>query len=837
MTRIATMAVLILGLVGCADPPVVVPGNGHGTAVTPLRPALFGRALARVAGPEEPLPRGSGADGRVGDIVLENALVLFVIAGRDRAALGGPGGNVVDAVVAGGTDRMRLLSPLVGWAAAVPVVYKTVDVVSAGGDDVPAIAQARGHMAGRSDVAVATTYTLKPDDDALDIVTEVTNNSANALSGFGLSDSLCHGRSFRFSPQGGLVPRGPSGGGRFIAFFDEECSWGLVCGQGAGYEASFFEPGVSRLAYPPSDLGQGSTFAWRRSLVAVPGGPERIWQRAHMHAGTAPARLRFALVTEGGGVAVPRYEVAIAGADSGVPLVAVAGRSGTVDVDVPPGLYELAARSPGCPPWGPVSAEAEALTTHVFPVRFAPPMALKVSLSAEIDGAVGPTSARIVDYLLSLHGATDPPALPFPIWPPRGVKLSTGAREVAIPLAPGGVDTMANHLVTVSRGPLFDVQSARLHARPGQEQSLSTVLRRTVDPGDYVSVDFRQHDNCSPESPLTPGERFAANLCEGVDLGLIAVPPGSRRHLGEDVGGNAERALRLDLPGQGLFTVWPARPDPRSETALQAASGACRGVHETLSAVRNAYPGARLTAHHPFEPGRGVLALSGWTDPRSEPPAGLEIGFDAIELLTGRDVAAARRRMEAWFSLLNRGHMLMAVGASGSRGIFGDEAGVARTFLRMGKRDRSNGDALLSVAGRKWAGVPDSFVTNGPFVEAWLDGHSLGSLQQRRPGDSELRVRVRAAAWISIEHVAVYRNGRLVRRFDAADNADVLRLDETFDVSVPGDCWFVVVAEGTRPMVAAYGADAPEAFAVTNPIWVDADGDGRIRPGSLYGSF
>jgi hypothetical protein len=92
----------------------------------------------------------------------------------------------------------------------------------------------------------------------------------------------------------------------------------------------------------------------------------------------------------------------------------------------------------------------------------------------------------------------------------------------------------------------------------------------------------------------------------------------------------------------------------------------------------------------------------------------------------------------------------------------------------------------------------------------------------------ELQVRVRAAPWVPVSKARVYVNAELEWEGPVTAGGKELRVPLSFD----GDSFVVVEVEGEPDEV--FSAIAPEfrSFAFTNPLFVDAEGDGRwVAPG------
>jgi hypothetical protein len=130
----------------------------------------------------------------------------------------------------------------------------------------------------------------------------------------------------------------------------------------------------------------------------------------------------------------------------------------------------------------------------------------------------------------------------------------------------------------------------------------------------------------------------------------------------------------------------------------------------------------------------------------------------------------------------------------------------------------------------------------------------------------DLTIEVSTPGWFTIDQVELYENGRLIEAWDTddIDHDAVLNFSETITVTPERDSWYVVIAAGGDDLSPVFtpvefppifledvvtGALAgiglsdflseavpvPRAFpihpyALTNPIWVNADGDGEFTP-------
>jgi hypothetical protein len=233
---------------------------------------------------------------------------------------------------------------------------------------------------------------------------------------------------------------------------------------------------------------------------------------------------------------------------------------------------------------------------------------------------------------------------------------------------------------------------------------------------------------------------------------------------------------------------------------------------EVFSLLRERSPGSLIQIEAPGEP------------PASE-------GFDAIRLLAGRRSRDARLSLPYWFSLLNRGRRVIVTGGSDSGSITDTASLGARTYLKCPSLAPHPMSGELIRAIRALPAAPDAFVSNGPFLTATLNGAPIGSVVTAPEGGVLMRLAVEAPRWVDVARVKVFRNGECVETLDVGERDGVAVLERELEFEVESDCWFVVSVEGDRGMTSVYDDERGRGavpFAVSNPFWVDADGDGAL---------
>lgn len=237
----------------------------------------------------------------------------------------------------------------------------------------------------------------------------------------------------------------------------------------------------------------------------------------------------------------------------------------------------------------------------------------------------------------------------------------------------------------------------------------------------------------------------------------------------------------------------------------------------------------------------------------------------------GRARIAFPGGIDDWFNMLNRGLQFTATANSDSHN-HDPEAGFPRSYLLTGFDDlqQMTKEKLAElVLGKK------VMLTNGPILEVQAKGsdgtlHDMGDTI-KATSKITFNIKVRAAAWVDISEILVYKNGKLARSIKVPESTKPERYnrDLEFDIS-DGDAWFVFVTKGQKGLWPVLRSEEIEPFqiseavdliqqallnnlpisiggsdpaclrpsivrqvypyAFTNPFWIDTDGDGKYTP-------
>jgi hypothetical protein len=400
------------------------------------------------------------------------------------------------------------------------------------------------------------------------------------------------------------------------------------------------------------------------------------------------------------------------------------------------------------------------------------------------------------------------------------------------------------YLASASHGPEYAMETRIIEVLSRGPQDLRfTVDRALATPG-LVSVDTHMHTQFSDGSVLVP-LRLRSAVAEGVDV-VVSADHNTVTDYGPDLD-------RLGLAGELAFIPGAevtARTGsihfntfPVAFRAGEPGNGSIAVLDETpaalFAAARRKNAGSLIHLNHPRSGGLGYFnAYDLDPDKAAFAAAPFDPGFDVMEAMNGATFGGDNRRaIDDWFHLLNRGYPIRIVGSSDAHGVDGGETGYARTFVLMAEPAAGPIDREALVAAiRKGR----SFVSNGPVIAARANRKAtFGDMVTAKKGRVDVDITVTGAPWLDVSEVRLIVNGE--RRpplvITGADGRTI-KFRDRVRVETPRDGWIAVEVLGSRslyPLIQQRSGDgtAGEAalpYALTNPIVIDADGDGRSDP-------
>lgn len=638
---------------------------------------------------------------------------------------------------------------------------------------------------------------------------------------------------------------------------------------------------------PGASASSGGWFVIGQSLDRV------IAESARLRGRAACLAVTGQVVEEGTGAPIAGAAVAAIGAEGDAKgqglSTARSAADGSFSLCLPTGAAKLLAGQDGRPYAGGASKpEPVAIVVPGAPEAMAP-VTLELPRSARLrvtvrDVANGPLPSRLTVLGIDpsppdarLEGNGFDPLAP-------GVLAMADARDGVfdVLVEPGEVD------VVVSRGVEYALFRQPLRLAAGEVKELAVTLPRVVDTTGYLSGDFHVHANPGPDSTVSYAKRVGNMLAEGVEV-IVSTDHDFLSDYAPTIDALGARGQVASIVGQeittfatGHYGAFPFQRDDQSNGGALSWIG--HDPVEVASAVNERNPGAILQIMHPRAmPAPGNISnyfvsidlrfdgRGPFRGPLAVPPAEVRLPDDA-EWLTPRWNAmevvnfANVQGLADWSNLLNAGWRLTATGNSDTHTRWVEASGYARNLVRVGDgfEDLAHFDAARFVEGVRGGAVS---ATLGPLID--LTVRSADRSRLARTGETLdasgatqvlAEITVQTPAWLTSDQVTLYEGGRVVTTVEAkptlvavggSDSPLAFRNEARFEVpvSVTRDTWLAASVTGAQSLypLLPYNTQDPGAvsleqiradalpgtvkpFSVTNAVWVDADGDGRIEP-------
>ncbi len=416
-----------------------------------------------------------------------------------------------------------------------------------------------------------------------------------------------------------------------------------------------------------------------------------------------------------------------------------------------------------------------------------------------------------------------------------------------VQLAPG------RYRVYATRGPEFSLTHSTLSVSGGERAVLEIAApTRVLETAGWIGADFHVHAAPSFDSTLPQRLRLRSFVAEGGEV-LVATDHDvvseytsliDELELGDELTTLSGLEVTTISPTPrnphttGHINIYPVpyRPERNRGGAFQDEGLRLREIialardlpdrpivqlNHPRHADEDLYDEAFLdhlsVAAAPFDPDRPLDAPPNRFLLETDSETGTrDIDFDAIELLNGSRTNEYRLIQRDWFAFLSQGHRLTGMANSDTHSLSA-VASVPRNYVRLAQDDVAHFDAAEFLAAARRGHV---FSTTGPLLDVALG--TAGPGDQHTGARARLTVTVRSAPWVPVSNLRIYRNGRLDHEF-AIDGPVEKSLEMEFDK----DSYIVVEVEG--PVAEPYAAVLPgfTPLAYTNPIYVDADKDGR----------
>jgi hypothetical protein len=399
------------------------------------------------------------------------------------------------------------------------------------------------------------------------------------------------------------------------------------------------------------------------------------------------------------------------------------------------------------------------------------------------------------------------------------------------------------YTVFASRGFEYGMASRPVNLGLGAREQIDFELEREVSTPGLVSCDTHIHTlELSGHGDASLDERMLTIAGEGVEL-----PIATEHNLHADYSAAAARTgtSQYFTPVRGNevtttvghFNIFPVEPDAPVPNAKLT------DWPEILKAIR-ATPGVQVVVlNHPRSTHNKFIPFGpdNFDAQKGESKGRIELSFDGLEALnSGAQQTDYLLVFKDWFALLNRGLRITAVGASDSHDVSRFIVGQARTYIAAQDKDPSQIDIPAAckslLSGR-------AYVSMGllPLITV-EDRFSVGDLATGLTEQVRVNVKVLGPSWVRADKVELFANGVPIQELmidPVRSGAPGEKAGVTWTIPRPAkDTYLVAIATGlpvTAPFWAMSRPYQPvsrkwqgRSIGASNPIWLDADGDGKF---------
>jgi hypothetical protein len=429
---------------------------------------------------------------------------------------------------------------------------------------------------------------------------------------------------------------------------------------------------------------------------------------------------------------------------------------------------------------------------------------------------------------------TDADEQPLEVW--YAESPGTAVRPGLVYVAPGGarLEVPAGaRILWASRGPEWSRARHPIALVAGQGVEVELELERVVDTRGWIACDTHLHTlTFSGHGDSSIEERMVTLAGEGVELAVATDhnhntdyrPWQAEQQLGSWFTPVVGNEVTTEV---GHFNAFPLDP----EEEIPAHDGT--DYVKIVAGIRA--KGAKVVIlNHPRWPDHargpfGVAGLDPYTGARALP---LPVVFDATELVNSTTTESDPMQLfRDWFSLLNCGERVAAVGSSDSHTV-GDPVGQGRTYVASSTDEPAAIDldeACTNIREGR------STLSLGIFVEVEVDAaFGPGALVPLSEDGFEVGLRIACPRWVRPERARIFVNGierhgvalEELTASDAQQPGFETSLTARIDWPHAHDAWVVCVVDGAEagrpfwPMTNAY------TLGASNPVFIDADRDG-----------
>ena len=521
---------------------------------------------------------------------------------------------------------------------------------------------------------------------------------------------------------------------------------------------------------------------------------------------------------------------------------------GKLPLHLPPGKYEVTASAIGRP------TVERSIDTTIQNELFVP-----FELPGFISGNIRDVDGKPIACKVEVTGVgetKDPDFGPdTEVWGVGNlIYTENGSFNQAV--APGEYELLISH------GNEYDAELKMASVSRGVTTVVAATLRRTVDTTGWVSSDFHSHSSPSGDNTSSQLGRVLNLLAEHIEFApctehnrVSSYVPHLRRL---DASDRMATCSGIELTGSLLpvnhQNAFPLHHHPHTQDGGGPYIDSNPLTQIKRLAAWDESSEKLLQENHP-----NLIQIYGDRDTDGHPDGGFRemLGFmDVIEVhppqeifdrpTPGEPKTDLSNKIFHWMQLLNQGYRIPGVvNTDAHYNLHG--SGWLRNYIKSSTDDPGKIDTMEMVHESEHGHI---VMTNGPFLEVSMQSPNgsraiPGDDLEASDGKAVLHVRVQCPNWHTINRVQIFINGTPVPElnYTFASHREKFKdgtvtFDESIDIAFDSDAHLIVAAIGEGLALGpVYGPDQGKAppTAVSNPIFVDVDGDGFQANGDDLG--
>jgi hypothetical protein len=399
-----------------------------------------------------------------------------------------------------------------------------------------------------------------------------------------------------------------------------------------------------------------------------------------------------------------------------------------------------------------------------------------------------------------------------------------------------------DYMLHAGRGFEWSVDKQAMSLKSGEAKEIRMSLKREVDTQGWIAADSHIHTlTFSGHGDAKIEERMLTIAGEGIELAIstdhnhhtdyarFAASSGVAEEFTPVIGNEVTTK-------HGHFNAFPIQAGAKVVDASE------EDWAKLVPAMR-ATPGVKvITLNHPRDLHSGFVPFGGVQfNPKNGKHRQAEaFDFDAMEVVTSAAMQSDIHLLyRDWFALLNRGHRIATAASSDSHDVNRFIVGQGRTYVATNDANPAKLD-LDEV----WRSYQHGrlLVSLGLLCTMKVDGRfTVGDLATGLGEEIKVEVVVSGPSWVEADRLELFANGVCIREQALHDDhraGEKARI--VWEMARPAhDVHLVAIATGPgvkepfweipRPYQPMSKTFTPRVIGSTNPIWIDADGDGHFQ--------